>query len=237
MWRWSRCCEGSLETPAATLFKERCRCSSVWSERLPCKQLAGGSNPSFGSILTLAALGLLKMQHKAPARCELAGAKGSKLRWKSVRLKPGRLQVRLLWFPRPVPAANGHGTDGADGDSVMVSADLIVLCAHHLPQLRKRREMIKARYGLADEDLVDQVMEKISPVARENPDCRHMVSQVIMCLRHGLGYDISIEVEVHGDMAKALESLGGDTSNYVIRERPKRIHNEPATCGGGCPTD
>lgn len=97
--------------------------------------------------------------------------------------------------------------------------------------------MIKARYGLADEDLVDQVMEKISPVARENPDCRHMVSQVIMCLRHGLGYDISIEVEVHGDMAKALESLGGDTSNYVIRERPKRIHNEPATCGGGCPTD
>jgi hypothetical protein len=97
--------------------------------------------------------------------------------------------------------------------------------------------MIKAHYSPATEDLVEQILAKLSPGLRTEPDFAAKVHTVVGTLKHELGYDISIEVEVHGDMAKALESLGGDTSNYVTRERPKRIHDEPATCGGGCPTD
>lgn len=80
--------------------------------------------------------------------------------------------------------------------------------------------MIKAWYGPTTEDLVEQLIPKLS--GRESTgEVAEWAALVINELR-GLGYSISREVEVHGDMAKALESLGGDTSNYVKMERPKR---------------
>lgn len=80
--------------------------------------------------------------------------------------------------------------------------------------------MIKAWYGPATEDLVEQLIPKLS--GRESTgEVYEWVTAVINELR-GLGYNISIEVEVHGDMAKAFESLGGDLSDYVKVERPKR---------------
>lgn len=95
--------------------------------------------------------------------------------------------------------------------------------------------MIKAWYGPATEDLVEQLMPVLSGRASEG-EVAEQVTAVVEGLR-GLGYHISIEVEVYGDMAKALESLGGDTGDYVKRERPKRRQDDHATCGGGCPTD
>lgn len=76
--------------------------------------------------------------------------------------------------------------------------------------------MIKAWYGPATEDLVEQLMPVLSGNVHEG-----YMTTVIDALKE-LGYHISIEVEVHGDMAKAFESLGGDLSDYVKVERPKR---------------
>lgn len=103
--------------------------------------------------------------------------------------------------------------------------------------------MIKARYSPATEDLVKQVLEVVPlqiHAENDNADFVAIATYIINRLREDLGYEISVEVQVHGDMAKALESLGGDTSNYVTRERPRRIHDKPtdhSMCGGGCPTD
>lgn len=82
--------------------------------------------------------------------------------------------------------------------------------------------MIKAWYGPTTEDLVTQVLEKLSPGLRTEPDFAAKVHTVIGTLKNELGYDIVTEVEVHGDMAKALESLGGDHSDYVTVKRPQR---------------
>lgn len=83
--------------------------------------------------------------------------------------------------------------------------------------------MIKAHYSPATEDLVAQLMSNEATGSYEMDSNIHdwQAAQVIDALRKH-GYDISIEVEVTGDMEKAFESLGGDTSNYVKMERPKR---------------
>lgn len=116
----------------------------------------------------------------------------------------------------------------------LTSADII----RPVPALHQRegRALIKAWYGPATEDLVAQVLEKLSPGLRTEPDFAAKVHTVIGTLKHELGYSITIEVEVHGDTAKALESLCGDTSNYVSRERPKRRPpgDDHSMCGGGC---
>lgn len=87
--------------------------------------------------------------------------------------------------------------------------------------------MIKAWYGPATEDLVEQILGKVSPGLRTEPGFEAKLRQCLDILKDDLGYQISIEVEVHGDMAKALESLGGDASNYVTWERPKRQPDLP----------
>lgn len=83
--------------------------------------------------------------------------------------------------------------------------------------------MIKAWYGPATEDLVEQLLSNEGTGSFElDSNIRDwQIAQVIEALK-AHGYQISVEVEVHGDMAKALESLGGDTSNYVARGRPER---------------
>lgn len=85
--------------------------------------------------------------------------------------------------------------------------------------------MIKAHYSPATEDLVKQVLEVVPlqiHADNDNADFAAIATYIVNRLREDLGYQVSVEVEVHGDMAKALESLGGDTSNYVKMERPKR---------------
>lgn len=92
--------------------------------------------------------------------------------------------------------------------------------------------MIKAWYGPATEDLVAAISSELVAA-----DIEEDIATAVIDALKVKGYHISIEVEVHGDMAKALESLGGDRTDYVKMERPKR-HPEPvdtATCGGGCP--
>lgn len=83
--------------------------------------------------------------------------------------------------------------------------------------------MIKARYSPATEDLVAQLMsnEVTGSYEMDSAISNWAAAQVIDALRRH-GYNISIEVEVTGDMEKAFESLGGDTFNYVKMERPKR---------------
>lgn len=78
--------------------------------------------------------------------------------------------------------------------------------------------MIKARYSPATEDLVGQLMA--SPVLPGGIG-EVAIAAVIDSLKD-LGYDISIEVEVHGDVEKAFRSLEGDTSDYVLHQRPVR---------------
>lgn len=91
--------------------------------------------------------------------------------------------------------------------------------------------MIKAWYGPATEDLVEQLIPRLS--GRESTgEIAEYATLVINELR-GLGYDITIEVEVHGDMAKAIGSLGDSASNYVTVQIPKRKHGE--TCTDDCP--
>ena len=82
--------------------------------------------------------------------------------------------------------------------------------------------MIKAWYGPSTEDLVEQLMPVLSGRASEG-EVTEQVTAVVEALR-GLGYQISIEVEVHGDMAKALESIddGSAAAGAVRVERPKR---------------
>lgn len=85
--------------------------------------------------------------------------------------------------------------------------------------------MIKARYSPATEDLVAQVLEvvplEIFAGDDRKKDLESIAAYLINRLRNDLGYQIEVEVEVHGDMAKALESLGGDSSHYGKMERPK----------------
>lgn len=81
--------------------------------------------------------------------------------------------------------------------------------------------MIRAQYGPATDELVVHVLTKLSPGLRTEPGFAAKLHTAIDALKE-LGYEITTGVEVHGDMAKALESLGGDTSNYVKMERPKR---------------
>jgi hypothetical protein len=90
--------------------------------------------------------------------------------------------------------------------------------------LGEERKLIKAHYGPATEDLVEQVLAKISPELAAEPDFAAKVHTVIGTLKHELGYEITIEVEVHGDMAKALESVndGSAAAGAVRVERPKR---------------
>lgn len=77
--------------------------------------------------------------------------------------------------------------------------------------------MIKAWYSPSTKDLVGQIMPHLVAA-----DIQTEIAEAVINRLKDRGYKITIEVEVHGDMAKALESLGGDTSNYVTRERPKR---------------
>lgn len=77
--------------------------------------------------------------------------------------------------------------------------------------------MLIAHYGPATEDLVAAMMPALVAL-----DIQSEIAEKVIDELKYMGYAISIEVEVHGDMAKALESLGGDRSGYVKRERPKR---------------
>lgn len=77
--------------------------------------------------------------------------------------------------------------------------------------------MLKAWYGPATEDLWESISTMMILA-----DIEEDIATAVIDALKAKGYSITIEVEVHGDMAKALESLGGDTSNYVRRERPKR---------------
>lgn len=94
---------------SCTAAPKFCRCSSVWSERLPCKQLAGGSNPSFGSWhLTPATV-------RNPAVIQPRQGLGFLAQVVERRSEEAEEEVRLLWSPR-----------STDTTRAMVSADLIV---------------------------------------------------------------------------------------------------------------
>lgn len=77
--------------------------------------------------------------------------------------------------------------------------------------------MIKARYSPATEDLAGQVASVLDGRIGHG-----YISTVIDALRNELGYEVSIEVEVHGAMEAAFKSLEGDTSEYVLHQRPVR---------------
>lgn len=82
--------------------------------------------------------------------------------------------------------------------------------------------MIKARYSPGYDDLVGQILEQVSPGLRTEPGFELKLYQCLRILREDLGYEISIEVEVHGAIEAAFESLKGDTSEYVLHQRPVR---------------
>lgn len=82
--------------------------------------------------------------------------------------------------------------------------------------------MIKARYSPDYDDLVGQILEQVSPGLRTELGFELKLYQCLRILREDLGYEISIEVEVHGDMEKAFRSLEGDTSDYILHQRPVR---------------
>ena len=80
--------------------------------------------------------------------------------------------------------------------------------------------MIKARYSPSLEDLVEQVTEAMKATGAA-PERRPVILNTIEILKD-LGYDISIEVEAHGAIEAAFNSLKGDTSDYVLHQRPVR---------------
>lgn len=82
--------------------------------------------------------------------------------------------------------------------------------------------MIKARYSPDCDDLVGQILEQASPGLRTEPDFERKLYRCLCILREDLGYEISIEVEVHGSVEAAFKSLEGDTSEYVLHQRPVR---------------
>jgi signal recognition particle GTPase len=79
--------------------------------------------------------------------------------------------------------------------------------------------LIKAHYGPATEDLVEQLSTTLVQA-----DIQNEIAEAVIDGLKDLGYEITIEVEVHGDMAKALESLndGSAAAGAVSVERPKR---------------
>ena len=79
--------------------------------------------------------------------------------------------------------------------------------------------MIKAHYGPATEDLVRQLMPTLITA-----DIQAEIAEVVIDGLKTLGYDITIEVEVHGDMARALESVnnGSAAAGAVSVQRPRR---------------
>lgn len=79
--------------------------------------------------------------------------------------------------------------------------------------------MIKGYYSPSDEDLVEEMMSKLPPHDRDNEHRFHAM-QALTCLR-ALGYDINIEVEVHGSIENAFKSLS-ETDDYVTATRPVR---------------
>lgn len=76
--------------------------------------------------------------------------------------------------------------------------------------------MIKARYSPATEDLVGQLKNSLGDRVGEG------YMEVVIDTLHELGYEISIQVEVHGAVEAAFKSLEGDTSDYVLHQRPVR---------------
>jgi hypothetical protein len=79
--------------------------------------------------------------------------------------------------------------------------------------------LIKAWYGPATEDLLIVLMPTLVLA-----DIQSEIAEVVIDGLKTLGYEITIEVEVHGDMAKALESVndGSAAAGAVRVERPKR---------------
>jgi hypothetical protein len=85
---------------------------------------------------------------------------------------------------------------------------------------RRRQILIKAWYRPATEDLVEQLIPILSDRASEG-EVAEQVTKVVEALR-GLGYEITIEVEIHGDMAKAFEWINDGAPGGDVRARPKR---------------
>jgi signal recognition particle GTPase len=79
--------------------------------------------------------------------------------------------------------------------------------------------LIKGYYGPATEDLVEQLRTTLVLA-----DIQNEIAEAVINGLKALGYEITIEVEVHGDMAKALESLndGSAAAGAVRVELPKR---------------
>lgn len=82
--------------------------------------------------------------------------------------------------------------------------------------------MIRARYSPGYDDLVGQILEYASAGLRTDPGFERKLNQCLRILREDLGYEISVEVEVHGAIEDAFRSLEGDTSEYVLHQRPVR---------------
>lgn len=80
--------------------------------------------------------------------------------------------------------------------------------------------MIKARYSPATEDLVGQLKPGPFLLGIAESDAMAVIDGI-----KDLGYEISIEVEVHGSVEAAFKSLSGDTSDYVLHQRPVRRIN------------
>lgn len=79
--------------------------------------------------------------------------------------------------------------------------------------------MLKAHYRLADEYLVEEMLVKLPPHQRDDEHRFHF-AQALLFLR-ALGYDISKEVEITGEMEHALRSLD-HPENYIKGPRPVR---------------
>jgi hypothetical protein len=77
--------------------------------------------------------------------------------------------------------------------------------------------LVKAWYGPATEELWDSISTMMILA-----DIEEDIATAVIDALKAKGYSITIEVEVHGDMAKALESLGGDTSDWKPMKRPER---------------
>lgn len=82
--------------------------------------------------------------------------------------------------------------------------------------------MLKARYSPATEDLAAQILQNVSPGLQTEPGFKAKLRQCLSVLRDEMGYEVSIEVEVHGAMEEAFRSLEGDTSEYILHQRPVR---------------
>lgn len=77
--------------------------------------------------------------------------------------------------------------------------------------------MIRARYSPDAQYLVEQLKHGPFLLGIEGSDAVAVIDGL-----KDLGYEISIEVEVHGAVEAAFNSLKGDTSDYMLHQRPVR---------------